>query len=254
MVLARERREQVEILRIDRPEARNAINRAVSEAIDAALDEAEADPAVRAVVLTGTGPVFSAGADLKELARGAGQGIFTPHGGFAGFVERDFSKPLIAAVNGTAVAGGFELVLACDLVVAADTAVFGLSEAKRGLVATGGGLVRLAKRVPLALALEIAMTGETIGVERAYAVGLVNRVVAAAQVVDAAVALARTITANSPLAVRNSRRLVREAHDLDEPAAWQRGRELAAEVLASPDALEGARAFTEKRAPVWQTT
>ena len=254
MVLVRERREDVEILRIDRPDARNAINSAVTRSIERALDEIEVATDVRVVVLTGSGTVFSAGADLKEIASGGVRDLTTERGGFAGIATRDFPKPIIAAVNGPAVAGGFELALACDLIVAADTAVFGLAEVKRGLFANGGGLIRLGKRVPSSLAMEIAITGHPIDAVRAYSVGLVNRIVPASEVLAAALELAGEIAANSPLAVRNARCMIREAHDLPEEAAWARSHELAHEVFRAPDALEGARAFAEKRVPVWQTT
>ncbi|HEY7107439.1 MAG TPA: crotonase/enoyl-CoA hydratase family protein [Acidimicrobiia bacterium] len=253
MTIVRERRELVEILRIERPEAKNAINDVVAQALEAALDDIEQDRDVRVVVLTGTGDTFSAGADLKMVAAGDTRGFTTRRGGFAGFVERDFPKPVIAAVNGTAVAGGFEIALACDLIVASDTARFGLFEVKRGLIAAGGGLVRLPRRVPLALATEIAIVGTTIDAARAYSVGLVNRVVPKAEVLDAALQMAEEIAANSPLAVRLSRTLVREVADLTEAEAWKRSAELSRQVGASPDAREGARAFAEKRSPVWQT-
>ena len=251
MVLERERRGRVEILRLNRPEARNAMSPELSRAIEAALDETESDRGVRAVVLTGTGPVFCAGADLKVVARGGGADIQTEKGGFGGVVQRDLAKPLIAAVNGHALAGGFELVLACDLVVAAQDADFGLPEAKRGLLAAAGGPFRLARRVPLATALEIVMTGDPIPAARAYALGLVNRVVPAEAVVDEAVALAERILANSPTAVRVARRLVRESLWLDEDEAWALTYRLSGDVMASGDAIEGSTAFAEKRAPVW---
>ena len=179
MSIVRERREHVEILRIDRPEAKNAINDVVAHALEDALDDVESDPAVRVVVITGTGDTFSAGADLKMVAAGDSQGFITKRGGFAGFVARDFQKPVVAAVNGTAVAGGFEIALACDLIVAAEGARFGLFEVKRGLFAGGGGLIRLPRRVSLALAMELAIVGNAIDARRAYEVGLVNRVVPA---------------------------------------------------------------------------
>jgi enoyl-CoA hydratase/carnithine racemase len=253
MAIVRERREHVEVLRIDRPEAKNAVNDVVAQALEAALDDIEHDPEVRVVVVTGTGDTFSAGADLKLVAEGRTRDLTTERGGFAGFVERDFPKPVIAAVNGTAVAGGFELALACDLIVAAAGARFGLFEVKRGLIAAGGGLIRLPRRVPLALAMEIAIVGSTIDAERAYSIGLVNRVVPAAMVVDTALEVAGEIAANSPLAVRLSRTLVREAGDLTEAEAWKRSAALSREIGASPDAREGARAFAEKRPPVWRT-
>ena len=254
MSVVRERRGHIEILRINRPEAKNAVNTAVAHGIEEALDDVENDPSVRVVVLTGTGDVFSAGADLKMVAAGDSRGFTTKRGGFGGIVMRDFPKPIIAAVNGTAVAGGFEIALACDLIVAADSAWFGLFEVKRGLFAGGGGLIRLPRRVPLALAMEIAIVGSTIDAARAYSVGLVNRVVPAAEVVDTAIGLAEEIAANSPLAVRNTRQMVREAADLTETQAWKRSAELSQEVFASPDSVEGARAFAEKRPPVWETT
>jgi enoyl-CoA hydratase len=254
MSIVRERREHVEILRIDRPEAKNAINDVVAHALEDALDDIESDTAVRVVVITGTGDTFSAGADLKMVAAGNSQAFITPRGGFAGFVARDFPKPVVAAVNGTAVAGGFEIALACDLIVAAEGARFGLFEVKRGLFAGGGGLIRLPRRVSLALAMELAIVANAIDAQRAYEVGLVNRVVPAPDVLDCALGLATEIAANSPLAVRNTRRMVREASDLTEAEAWRRSAELSREVFASPDSIEGARAFAEKRPPVWTTS
>jgi enoyl-CoA hydratase len=175
----------------------------------------------------------------------------TKRGGFGGITQREFPKPLIAAVNGPALAGGFEIVLSCDLVVAADDAVFGLPEVTRGLFASAGGLVRLPKRVPLALATEIAITGERIDAPRAHALGLVNRVVPGDQVVDEALALAARIAENAPVAVRSSLRMVREAGDLSEADAWRLNGELAAVVGSTKDAIEGATAFAEKRPPEW---
>jgi enoyl-CoA hydratase len=251
-ILERERRGPVELLRLNRPEARNAMSPELSAAIEAALDAVEPDPDVAAVVITGNGPVFCAGADLRVIARGEGAGIMTRRGGFGGLTQRDFSKPVIAAVNGAAVAGGFELVLACDLVVAAADAVFGLPEAARGLLAAAGGPIRLAKRVPLALALEIGLTGEPISAERAFQVGLVNRVVPPDQVVDAALTLAERIAGNSPTTVRVTRRLIRAAVEATEAEGWRMTMEAAAEVGASGDGIEGATAFIEKRPPVWR--
>lgn len=250
-VVLSERRGAVEVLTLNRPEARNAIDGDVAEALEAALDAAEADGAVSAVVLTGTPPVFSAGADLKKISGPDSRRFHTRRGGFAGFVNRDFPKPVIAAVNGPAMAGGFEIVLACDLVVAADDAVLGLPEVKRGLFAAAGGLVRLPRRVPLPLAMEVAMTGAPISAERAFAAGLVNRLVPAGRVVDEALALAAAVAANAPLAVRNSRTLVRKAAEVTEREAWALNKALAAEVMAHPDAREGPRAFAEKRPPRW---
>lgn len=248
-----EQRGHIALLTLNRPEARNAISPEVSQAMAGLLDAIEADDDLRAVVLTGAGDVFSAGADLKVVAEGRGLEIARGKGGFAGIVNRDFPKPVIAAVNGPALAGGFEIVLSCDLVVAADTARFGIPEVKRGLMAAAGGLIRLPKRVPLAIALELAMTGDPIDAPRALALGLVNRVVAGAQVLDEAFAIAERIGENSPIAVRLSRQLVREAAEMPEVDAWLRTNELAVRVFASGDAVEGATAFAEKRSPHWQS-
>jgi enoyl-CoA hydratase len=248
-----ERRGNIALLTLNRPEARNAISPEVSQTMAGLLDQIEADADLRAVVLTGAGDVFSAGADLKVVAAGRGMDIARGKGGFAGIATRDFPKPIIAAVNGPALAGGFEIVLSCDLVVAADTSRFGIPEAQRGLMAAAGGLIRLPKRVPLAVALEMAMTGDPIEADRALALGLVNRVVPRDQVVAEACALAERIGQNSPIAVRLSRQLVKEAAELSEPEGWQRTNELAIQIFSSGDAVEGATAFAEKRKPVWKS-
>jgi enoyl-CoA hydratase len=253
-VVELDRREHIALVTLNRPEARNAISPEVSHAMAAVLDEIESDAELRAVVVTGRGEVFSAGADLKVVAAGKANDIARGKGGFAGIVTRDFPKPIIAAVNGPALAGGFEIVLSCDLVVAAETARFGIPEVKRGLMAAAGGLIRLPKRVPLAVALELAMTGDPIDADRALQLGLVNRVVPAGRVLDEAINLANRIGENSPIAVRNSRRLVREAAELSEADGWTRTLELMMPVFESGDAVEGATAFAEKRQPVWRST
>jgi enoyl-CoA hydratase/carnithine racemase len=252
-IVEQERRGHVALLTLNRPEARNAISPEVSVAVADILDGLENDDDVRAVVVTGAGDVFSAGADLKVVAQGRGMEIAAAKGGFAGLVRRDFPKPIIAAVNGAALAGGFEIVLACDLVVASETARFGIPEAARGLMAAAGALVRLPKRVPLPIALELAMTGDPVDAPRALALGLVNRVVPADRVIPEALGLAERIGQNSPVAVRLARQLVREMVDLTEADGWRRNNELAIEVFASGDAVEGATAFAEKRAPVWRS-
>jgi len=254
MVIERERHDRVEVLRINRPEARNAVNDAVSNEMEAALDSVEHDDDVAAVVITGTGEVFCAGADLKMIAQGRGSELGTVKGGFAGLVTRAFPKPLIAAVNGPALAGGFEVTLACDMVVAADTARFGIPEVQRGLFAAAGALIRLPKRIATALAMELALTGEPISAQRAMEVGLVNRVVPIEGVLDEAVELASRVAENGPIAVRNTLTMLREAEDLTEAEAWQRNYELALEVFATKDAIEGATAFAEKRRPAWTGT
>jgi enoyl-CoA hydratase len=251
-VVLRERRGRVEVLTLNRPEARNAVNAELSGAMAEALDACEADSAVRAVVLTGAGPVFCAGMDLKAFASGRGAGIVHERGGFGGIASRDFPKPIIAAVQGAALAGGLEIAISCDLVVAADDARFGIPEVTRGLMAAAGGVFRLPRLLPRAIALELAMTGDPIDARRAFELGLVNRVVPADRVVDEAVALAERIGENAPRAVRMSKQMVREGMYLPEDEAWKRSNQLAGEVMSSPDALEGATAFAEKRRPNWQ--
>ena len=248
-----ERRGNLALVTLDRPDARNAVSPEVSQEMAAILDEVEADAGLRAVVLTGRGEVFCAGADLKVIASGRANDIASGKGGFAGIVTRDFPKPIVAAVNGPALAGGFEIVLSCDLVVAADTARFGIPEVKRGLIAAAGGLIRLPKRVPLAVALEMTMTGDPIDADRALALGLVNRVVPAAEVLDAAIALAERIGENSPIAVRYSRKLVKEAAECSEAEGWAKTMEYVGPVFGSGDAVEGATAFAEKRKPQWKS-
>jgi enoyl-CoA hydratase len=246
----RERRGHVEVLTINRPEARNALNRATAIALGAALDECDADDDVWVVVLTAAGDkAFSAGMDLKAFA--AGEFPITEQG-FGGITKREFSKPLIAAANGSALAGGFEMMISCDMVVAAEHAKFGIPEASRGLVAGAGGLIRLPKLVPLAVAYEMALTADPIDADRAYELGLVNRVVPGDQVLDVAVALAERIAQNAPLAVRTSKDIMKRSRELTEADAWSASDEAFAAIGASADAMEGAVAFAEKRAPNWQ--
>jgi enoyl-CoA hydratase/carnithine racemase len=250
--LLRERRGHIEILTINRPEARNAINGAVSRAFVAAFDELEADDECAVVIVTGAGDkAFSAGMDLKAFAAGEGGEILGAKGGFGGFVQRDFAKPLIAAVNGAALAGGFEIMLACDLVVATAEARFGLPEATRGLVAAAGGLIRLPKRIAPAIALELALTGAPIDADRAFQLGLINRVVPADRLMDEAMALAATVAANAPLSVRTTKRVMQQAAELTEAEGWGLNDVAMDQVFNSADALEGATAFAEKRAPNW---
>ena len=246
----RERRGHIEVLTINRPEARNAINRATAVALSDALDEVELDDDVWVVVLTGAGDkAFSAGMDLKAFATGE---FPITDKGFGGITERVFPKPLICAANGSALAGGFEIMISCDMVVAADHAKFGIPEAQRGLIAGGGGLIRLAKLVPLAVAYEMALTADPVDAARAYELGLVNRVVPGAQVLDTAVALAERIAKNAPLAVRTSKDVMRRARELTEAESWTLNTEAFSMIGRSADALEGAVAFAEKREPNWQ--
>jgi enoyl-CoA hydratase len=240
-----EHRDGVLLLTINRPEAGNALSPAVGQGLVDALSSAATDPEVRTVIVTGAGEkIFSAGMDLKAFA--AGEDMSAVAAGLN--YLRDFPKPYIAAVNGLAVAGGFEVVLMADLVVAADHAKFGIPEVKRGLIAAGGG-TRLPARIPLQVALEMGLTGEPISAERALQLGLVNRVVPAADVVDTAFGLAALISANGPLAVQGTKRLMRDEIARDNAALMA---EVCGPVFGSEDAREGATAFAQKRPPVWK--
>jgi enoyl-CoA hydratase len=245
-----ERRGHVELLTINRPEARNAINRATAEALDAALTAAETDIDVWVIILTAAGDkAFSAGMDLKAFASGE---FPITENGFGGITKRDLSKPIICAANGSALAGGFEIMISCDMVIAADHAKFGIPEASRGLVAGAGGLIRLPKRIPLTVAYEMALTAEPIDAARARELGLVNHVVPGDQVLEAAFDLAERIAKNAPLAVRTSKEIMRHSVELSEDDAWAASDEAFAMIGRSGDALEGAIAFAERRPPNWQ--
>jgi enoyl-CoA hydratase/carnithine racemase len=251
-VLVKEHRGAVTILRLNRPAARNALNPELLTAIGLGMLEAEADTETRAVVLTGTGEkAFCAGMDLRAFAEGGALGG-DPEGmkGFARFTQGEIGVPVVGAANATAVAGGFELLLGCDVVVASQAASFGLPEVKRGLFAAGGG-VFISTRIPLAVALELTLTGDPIEAGRAQALGLVNQVVAPHEVLDAAIALAERIARNGPLALQATKELVRTA-STDLTRAKELAREWQPKVFGSEDAKEGASAFIEKRDPVWR--
>ena len=245
--------EHVARVTLNRPQARNAVSAALAAQLEAIVDATEADPDIRAVVLTGADAhgVFCAGADLKEVAAGRADALFTARGGFAGFVDAARSKPWIAAVNGKALAGGCEIVLACDMVVASDDAAFGLPEVTRGLIAAAGGLYRLPRVLPRPLAIELILSADTLSAADALRLGWLNRVVPAAQVVDEAVALARRITRNAPVAVRESLQIARQAFDLDEAQLRALSLQARKRVQATDDYKEGPRAFIEKRPPRW---
>ena len=245
-------RGRVALITIDRPDARNAVNPAVAAGLEAAIDRFEANPELWAAVLTGRGEVFCAGADIGAIVAGQGALLLTERGGFAGLTRRSRVIPLIAAVDGPALAGGCELALACDLVVASGRAVFGLPEVKRSLVASGGGLFRLPRVVGGKVALEIILTGDPISAERAHQLGLVNRLVEPGTAVDVAVALADRITENAPLAVWESRRVAVAALEGDEAGLWELTARAATRVSRSADFSEGPRAFVEGRRPVWR--
>ena len=249
-----DRRGAVAVITINRPQVRNVIDAEVAEAIEAAFDSFdEPNSGVLAVVLTGAGDkAFCAGMDLRAFAQhGPRGGYFTEKGGFAGLTKRDITLPVIAAVNGAAVGGGMEIALSADCIIAADIATFGLPETKRGLIAAGGGAIRIGKRVPRGLALELAMAGDSIDAQRALSSGLVNAVVPAAEVVAVAEDLARRIAAASPIAVRTTRKLVIESLECSEAEGWEKSKDASRIVLRSNDSKEGAKAFIEKRDPVW---
>jgi len=240
------------IIRLNRPQARNAVNGDLAKGLEAAIDELEGNDALSAGVLAANGPVFCAGADLKVIASGRDGELATERGGFGGLVRRKRTKPLVAAVHSSAFAGGFELVIACDMVVAAQGIQFGLPEVKRSLVALAGGLVELPGLIGEKLAYEIALTGDPIPVERLYQAGFINRLVAADSVIDEALRLAKAICENGPLAVRASKRIIAEGRDLGTDARWSMANEIGYPVFKTEDAKEGARAFVEKRKPVWK--
>ena len=251
-----ERRGAVGLITLNRPDAMNAVDADLSTAVGEALETLQADPRIRVAVITGSGRAFCAGADLKELAAGRDIGAREhPEWGFAGLVRHFIDKPLIAAVNGFALGGGTEIILACDLAVVGEDAELGLPEVRRGLVAAAGGLLRLPRQVPLKISLEMALTGRPIAARVAEQWGLVNRVVPQSEVLDTALALADTIAANAPLSVRASKRVI---HDVAAFGAdwsdeiWAMNRRRTKEVFASADAAEGPRAFAEKRAPLWR--
>ena len=234
---------------LNRPQAKNAANRAVAEGIAAAMDELDSNDDIRVAIITGAGGSFCAGMDLKAFV--SGELPMVEGRGFAGLTEAPPKKPLIAAVEGFALAGGLELMISCDLVVAADNAKFGIPEVKRGLAAAAGGLIRLPKQVPARVAMEMALTGDFIDTTRAESIGLVNRVVPAGTALDAAKELAATICANGPLAVQVSKQVMVDSAEWSSEEMWQKQQQLTQPVLSSQDAIEGATAFAEKRAPNW---
>jgi len=245
-----ERRGAVQVIVINRPEARNALNGAVAAGVRDAVDELDLVDELRAGVLTGAGGTFSSGMDLKAFLRGESPSF--PGRGLCGITQTPPRKPLVGAVEGWALAGGFELLLACDLVVAGTSARFGVPEVKRSLVAGAGGALLLAQRVPRALALELLLTGDPIEARRAAEIGLVNRIVGEGEALQAAIAIAEQIAANGPLAVVATKQIAHRGADWPAEQRWEKAAELMAPVFTSEDAKEGARAFAEKRTPVWQ--
>ena len=245
-----ERRGRVLLITLNRPDQRNAVNAAVATGIAAALDQLDGDPELSLGVITGGGKGFCAGMDLKAFV--AGERPYAADRGFAGIVARPPDKPLIAAIEGFAVAGGLEIALACDLIVASRGARLGIPEVKRSLVAAGGGLLRLPRTLPRNIAMELALTGDPIEAERGYELGLVNRLAEPGGALDAALELAETIAANGPLALAATKRVMLESADWPDAEFFERQEKIVRPVMSSEDAREGATAFAEKRAPVWK--
>jgi len=244
-----EHRNGIAIITINRPQVRNAVNRAVTLAVAAAVDELDDRPDLTLGILTGAGGTFCAGMDLKAFLAGEETGLAGR--GLAGICQRPPRKPMIAAVEGWALAGGFEIALACDLIVAAENATFGIPEVKRGLIAGAGGLLRLPRRLPPAIAMELALTGDPLSAPDAHRYGLVNTVTAPGGALDGALALAARISANGPMAVAGSREILSNATDWSIEEGFVRQEAILAPIIISADAHEGALAFAEKRPPQW---
>ena len=237
---------------INRPEKRNAINGDVASGIGKAVKLAESDVSIRAVVLGSTGDKsFCAGADLGEIAAGRHMALMTADGGFAGIVEARRTKPWLVAVDAPALAGGMEVCLACDILVASERASFGLPEVKRGLMAGAGGVFRLPQKVPPAIAIEMLVTGDPIDARRAFEIGLVNRIVPAGQALAVTLEMAERIARNAPLSVQQSLKVAKLTQSLHEAALFAAMREAGAVIRNSEDFKEGPRAFLEKREPRW---
>jgi enoyl-CoA hydratase len=250
--------DRIAVITLNRPEARNAVNGDVARALEAAIDRFEDDPETWVGVLCANTegqerPVFSAGADLKIINEPGGpESMHTKRGDFGGFVYRERTKPIVAAVDGLATAGGLEILLACDVIVATTRSAFGLAEVKRNLVAGAGGLFRLTRAIGRAAAMDAILTGEPIGAQRAYELGLISRLVEPGAALDEALAAARQIAAAAPLAVRASRRIVNDAASQDDDALRKLSKQLLNEVMATEDTKEGVAAFVEKRPPQWK--
>jgi len=235
---------------LNRPEAKNAANKAVAVGIADAMDKLDGDDSIRVAILTGAGGTFCAGMDLKAFV--SGEMPMVEGRGFAGLTEATPRKPLIAAVEGYALAGGLELAISCDLIVTADNAKFGIPETKRGLAAAAGGLMRLPRQIPPRIAMELALTGDFIDAQRAASLGLVNQVVPAGKALEAAKELAAKIVANGPLAVAVSKQVILESADWSADEMWKKQQDLVMPIFGSEDAMEGSIAFAEKRAPNWK--
>jgi enoyl-CoA hydratase len=250
-VIEFETRGRVALITLDRAEARNAVNGDVASGLESAVERLETEDELWAGVIAARGPVFSAGADLKEIAAGRAHTLATERGGFAGITRMARSKPLIAAVDAPALAGGCEIVLSCDLVVASTAASFGIPEVKRALVAGAGGLFRLPRVLPPNVAMQLALTGDPISAERAFALGMVNELCEPGESTDVALRMAEQICTNAPLAVQISRELVLRGARADDDEAWAMTDLAMVDVMRGEDFVEGPRAFIEKRPPEW---
>jgi enoyl-CoA hydratase len=235
---------------LNRPKAKNAANRAVAVGVAAAMDELDSNDSIHVAIITGAGGTFCAGMDLKAFV--SGEMPVVEGRGFAGLTESPPRKPLIGAIEGYALAGGLELAISCDLLVAADDAKFGIPEVKRGLAAAAGGLIKLPRQIPARVAMELAIIGEFITAQRAYEIGLVNQVVPSGTALEAAKALAAKIVANGPLAVAISKQVILESADWSDEEMWKKQQDIVMPVFGSEDAMEGSIAFAEKRAPNWK--
>lgn len=240
------------VMKINRPEARNAVNGDVANGIEAGIDQLESDDSLWVGILTGTREFFCAGADLKLINAGRPGEMMTQKGGFAGIVTRERTKPLIAAVEGPALAGGLEIVLSCDMLVASKESRFGIPEVKRSLVAAAGGVFRLPRMLPRNVAFEMGMTGDPIPADRAHQLGLVNELAEPGQALEAALALAERISACAPVAVQKTRALMLELKDADDKTGLDRSNEAMMELMSTEDFGEGLTAFIEKRPPAWK--
>jgi enoyl-CoA hydratase len=245
-----EDRDGILIITINRPDARNSVNGAVAAGIAEALDRLDSEDDLRVGVLTGAGGYFSSGMDLKAFVQG--ESPYAGDRGFAGIAQRSSRKPLIAAIEGFALAGGFEIALSCDLIVASREARFGIPEVKRSLVAAGGALLRLPRRIPYHLAMEMALTGDPISAEKAHEAGIVNRLAEPGAALDTALELAQSIVKNAPLALIASKQIIEQSPEWSSDEMWVKQGEIAGPVFTSEDAREGATAFAEKREPVWK--
>jgi enoyl-CoA hydratase len=245
-----ERRENVLLITLNRPEVRNAVNAALAAGLAGALEELDGDDGLSVGVLTGAGGFFCAGMDLGAFVRG--ESPWFGDRGFAGIAQRAARKPLIAAIEGFAVAGGMEIALACDLIVAAEGAKMGIPEAKRSLVAAGGALLRLPRRMPYHVVMELALTGDLVPAERFHELGVVNRLATPGTAVEVALELAARLSKSGPLALVASKRILQEQFDWSSEEMWERQGAISGPVFASEDAKEGANAFKEKRDPVWK--